>query len=592
MRRSNRSPREMSLSILTGFAVFASIAASPGTSAANWPTDPNANVPICVAADDQIHPEMISDRAGGAIIAWTDRRNKLTTDFDIYAQRVLPSGVVHPSWPANGRAICTAGFSQTNLKVVEDGAEGAIVLWTDSRSGHGLVQFDIYAHHVLADGSVDPAWPANGVAVCVADSTQFQILAASDGEGGALVCWTDLRTLANRDIYAAHILSTGTLDPSWPANGLAVCTAPGDQTGWSMVSDPSDAVIVVWDDSRSGASDIYAQRILPTGVVDPTWPVNGAPVNAYAGSQVTPDAAPDGAGGAFVAWVDNRGASADVYSAHLLATGVLDPSWPVNGRPLCTASGHQRHVAVTEAAPGEAIVVWTDQRWGSFSDIYAQRVTGPGGAWPIDGTALCTAYNDQSLPSLASDELGGVIVAWQDHRVSGSDIYALHLTATGEVDADWPLDGRALSTAVGSQQEAKIIADGSGGAIVTWYDGRPGGLVSDIYAQSVRPDGQLSGAVVDVPAQVGLDFVLESIHPNPSRGTPLTVRFSLGTNERVCVELVDLAGRRVSAHDMGVLGPGRHAIELAPTSRIPAGLYFVRVLAGSSSLSRSAVILE
>jgi hypothetical protein len=588
MHRTDFRPRARCLAAVTALAILALTTACPEPAAADWPSDPTVNLPVCIQPNMQQSQEMVTDRAGGAIIAWTDMRDGVS--FDIYAQRVLASGLVDPGWPANGRAICTAIGNQGNLRLVEDGAGGAILIWTDARNGPAL---DLYAHHLLPSGAVDPAWPTNGLAVCTADSTQYQIRPVSDGAGGALVCWTDRRSLTNNDIYAAHILGNGTMDPAWPVSGLAVCTAIGDQTDWAMVRGAGNAAIVVWNDNRSGSYDIYAQRVLPTGTVDPSWPVDGAPVSAYPGNQQIPDAASDGAGGVFVAWLDYRsGATADIYSAHMLAAGVLDLTWPPNGQPLCTAGGDQLQVRMIATAPGEAIVAWMDQRTGPY-DIYAQRVAGPTGSWPSDGQALCTAGGEQRNPSLASDGSGGVLVSWHDSRNGGAlDIFAHHLLASGDVDGVWPINGRALSTAARTQQEPRIVADGSGGGIVSWFDFRIGLGTSDIFAQRVQANGQLGGTVVDVPAQTGLEFVLESIHPNPSRGGPLTVRFSLGTSERVTVELVDLAGRRMSAQDMGLLGPGRHAIELAPAGRIPAGLYFVRVLAGSSSRSHSAVILE
>src|SRR5260221_3534997 len=56
--------------------------------------------------------------------------------------------------------------------------------------------------------------------------------------------------------------------------------------------------------------------------------------------------------------------------------------------------------------------------------------------------------------------------------------------------ADWPSDPTvnvALSTAAGGESYPTIAPDGSGGAIVTWGDGRNG--KTDIYAQRVNAAG-------------------------------------------------------------------------------------------------------
>jgi len=41
---------------------------------AQWSTDPNINNTICTAVNEQSAPAIVSDGAGGAIIAWQDSR--------------------------------------------------------------------------------------------------------------------------------------------------------------------------------------------------------------------------------------------------------------------------------------------------------------------------------------------------------------------------------------------------------------------------------------------------------------------------------------------------------------------------------------
>src|SRR5262249_61536533 len=121
---------------------------------------------------------------------------------DMYAQRVLASGAVDPAWPANGRALCSAAGHQVNPEIVADGAGGAIVAWQDTRSDPS----DIYAQHVRASGTVDPAWPADGRALCSAANAQANPAIVADGAGGAIVTWEDARRGIARGIYAQHVL--------------------------------------------------------------------------------------------------------------------------------------------------------------------------------------------------------------------------------------------------------------------------------------------------------------------------------------------------------------------------------------------------
>jgi hypothetical protein len=157
-------------------------------------------VRICGAVDQQQYPMIASDGAGGAIIAWADFRNGLKND--VYAQRVNAKGVVQ--WAPDGVPL-TAGANVWETKIVSDGAGGAIVAWIDYRGGPAA---DIYAQHVLASGIVDARWPANGAALCTAAGQQDFLAIVSDGTGGAILAWEDHRG-ANWDIYAGRVSPAG-----------------------------------------------------------------------------------------------------------------------------------------------------------------------------------------------------------------------------------------------------------------------------------------------------------------------------------------------------------------------------------------------
>ena len=114
---------------------------------------------------------------------------------------------------------------------------------------------------------------------------------------------------------------------------------------------------------------------------------------------------------------------------------------------------------------------------------------------------MCTASASQTHSVVTTDGARGAIVAWQDLRFSRVNIFAQHVLASGEVDAAWPNDGRALLSdplamagAEGGQSSPVIVADGAGGAIVAWLDQRSSVSDVDIFAQHV-----LASGVVDPP---------------------------------------------------------------------------------------------
>ncbi len=450
----------------------------------SWPPD---GLALCAAAGDQRFPALVADGIGGAIVCWMDHR--AGSHFDIYAQHVLAGGMADPAWPADGSPLCVAANEQQFPVITSDGAGGAIVAWGDFRSS--IANADIYAQRVLASGAADPAWPVNGLPVCVGTYDDPHPAITSDGAGGAIVTWPDGRH--SFDIYAQHVLPSGAVDPAWPTNGRALCAAPDNQLYPRVVSDGLGGAIVCWMDYRGGAGYVtYAQRILASGATDPAWPADGRALSTAAGDQLYPQMVPDDAGGAIVCWKDHRSGQYDIYAQRVLAAGAVDPAWPANGRAVCTAVNDQHDPTLVEDGAGGAIVAWMDVRSGAGSDIYAQRVLPSGSvdaAWPVDGRALCTGTGAQ-YPAIASDGAGGGIVTWVDFRSGLSanpDIYAQHILSSGDIPAI-PVVPMALTL-------PGMLNLRSLGRWVTAYLEPPAGFdASAIDVGSVQFHGDLAGS--------------------------------------------------------------------------------------------------
>jgi hypothetical protein len=467
-------------------------------------------VPVSVAASGHFHPTIISDGAGGAIFVWHD--NRRGGGFDIYAQRVDASGL--PLWPAGGIAMCTAANEQSEPAIVSDGVGGAIVAWQDYRSG---VYPDIYAQRVNASGA--PQWPADGVALCTADNPQAFPVIVSDGAGGAIVTWADARNGTNSDIYARRVDASGT--PQWADNGIAISSAANNQRYPAIVADGSGGAIITWSDARSGNNaDIYAQRVSASGAS--RWTADGVAVCTAADKQQYPSIVSDGVGGAIITWSDDRsGTNTDIYAQRMNTSG--SAQWLTDGVALCATAGDQNYPKVTSDGAGGAIAAWSDYRSGN-SDIYAQWVNASGTPRWGDGAALCTAVNNQEAPAIVSDGAGGAIVAWHDARRGSADvdIYVQRVNTSGI--PLWETDGVAACNATNTQQYPAIISAEIGGAIITCQDGR-NGANGDFYAWHVAdprstgtqsaPAPRPSSTRVSATQAVAHDANHPSMHPRP-----------------------------------------------------------------------------
>ena len=85
-----------------------------------------------------------------------------------------------------------------------------------------------------------------------------------------------------------------------------------------------------------------------------------------------------------------------------------------------------------------------------------------------------------SLPNLqrvavASDGAGGAFVFWEQLREPEVDIavVAMHVLADGTFAPSWPAHGLAIAATPGDEQSPTAIADGAGGAFVTWQTVSP-----------------------------------------------------------------------------------------------------------------------
>jgi hypothetical protein len=371
---------------------------------------------LCSAAGDQEFVTIASDGAGGAIVAWQDRR---TAVLNIYAQRVNALGVAQ--WTANGVVVCAAAGHQYIPAIVSDGAGGAIVAWYDARN----FNLDIYVQRMNASGVAQ--WTADGVALCTAVGSQYYPQIVSDGAGGAIVTWQDDRAAPlGPDIYARRVNAAGVAQ--WTANGVALSTQTDDQSYPSLVPDGAGGAIVAWLDYRSSGPGIYAQRVDALGAVQ--WPGDGVALGTTAGEPYPPAIMSDGAGGAIATWNEVY-VDTTIHAQWVDGAGAVQ--WGANGSGLCTAVNDRLYPAIAPDGAGGAIVAWTDYRNGNpNSDIYAQRVN-PSGTpqWVADGDTVCTAPGHQGNSLIVSDGAGGAIVTWSDHRSGNSDIYALRIGPGG-----------------------------------------------------------------------------------------------------------------------------------------------------------------
>lgn len=188
-----------------------------------------------------------------------------------------------------------------------------------------------------------------------------------------------------------------------------------------------------------------------------------------------------------------------------------------------------------------------------------------------EGAAASFASSASSSPALVS-------VDWDVQNTTGT-LAAVYRTANG---ADW------TSVAI-------VQTDNAG--VAHYHDNAvtPG---SQYGYQLVVPTqlGEAFGGQTwvtvptsDVPPGGSLSFALDPVAPNPAVGR-FHASFTLPSADPARLELIDVAGRRIAAREVGSLGPGRHEIALADARQLAAGIYFVRLTQGGRVATRRVAV--
>jgi hypothetical protein len=387
---------------------------------------------------------------------------------------------------------------QFNNNVVVDSNDNSIFVWEDDRNV--WPDEDIFVQKFDPDGNA--MWGPSDVKVNQdsGKDTQERPAMAIDSNDNIIVVWDDDRDNGVPTIYAQKLDSNG--NALWGSSDIkAVQSNDNDPKMYPAVDVDSDGnAIVVWQDHRNGAPDnydIYAQKLDADG--NALWDSSDVKVNQNddSNSQTSPHVAVDSLGNAIVVWTDYRNSDNDVYAQKLDSDG--NALWGSSDIKVNqnTDSANQGSPSVVIDQDDYVIIVWTDYRNVTDTDIYAQKLDSDGAAqWGSEDVKVNQNSDsaDQSQPDVNIDQNGNAIVVWEDERNGGysnQSIYTQKLNSDG--NALWgDSDVRVNQDSTFEVREDGMIAvDSCGNAIIAWEDDRGGGIsYRHIYAQKLEPPSQ------------------------------------------------------------------------------------------------------
>ena len=518
--------------------------------------------------------------------------------------RVTAGGDTTRLWPSPGMFPATPGMNYRLLDAASDQAGGVIVLWQDYAGGWQRLR----AQRLVAPGVRAPGWPDSGAVVSDSLNTDFVRMVA-DGAGGAFAAWNEI--LADSGLTylrVQHVSATGGVAVP---GGARAFLAPGSRRAGCIIPDGGlGAFVVVADDralvSGTTGTDVYAQRV--DAALTRLWGDGGVAVCANPGSQSYPVAMLDGGGGAYVAWSDEAGAPAPpaVLSATRLdAAGKPATGWPAGGVPVRPGTAFQDLHLASDGAGG-ALLSSINVPLSYSGVLRVDRLHAAGlvdTLWhPSIHQALGAYTGSDNLPSaLVADGTGGAFLCWD-----GGNVLALRIGADGQAAPGWDPAGVVLDVPIpgGATYAVGVSAVPTmpGQAFVvfqlSWYYDMAHGCGYHevcynryLYGQYLLASGVVPPGAVGVGEPPLASFALAGPRPNPAAGS-LQVTFALPDAAPARLEVLDLAGRRVRAREVGALGAGNHVVDLSRGGALPPGVYLVRLTRGERSLVARAVVVR
>jgi hypothetical protein len=323
----------------------------------------------------------------------------------------------------------------------------------------------------------------NGVAIRQGIHTEWQRTICPGGDGAIIMVWSDTRT-GSRNVYAQKVDPAGNL--LWGENGTAVTQLPGRQEDPVAIEDGAGGAYIAWVDYRfDEEGDIFLQHVSADGqiLLDP----EGAALCRQPGKQLTISMATDSMGGVFVTWEDGRnGVDTDIYGTHIdAAHTIINPG---EGVPIIQVEGSQASKSIEYAGDHQALIIWVDERVVGAVDLYAQRITVE--MTPVfDVGGLPVAITDQLEAAPRTTFMHGdtALVVWQEGDYLSRVVYQL-VTAGGLLLPE----PAPVTNSTAPQLSPRLKRDQAGNVFIVWKDLRSDPVDGDYFAQKISTTGSIA----------------------------------------------------------------------------------------------------
>ena len=359
----------------------------------------------------------------------------------LFAFSPVPSA--QAGWTGAQRLTWTAGASEMPAVAIDSG-DGIHVVWQDLTSGIA----EICYKRSLSGGAT---WSAIKTLTWNSGASEYPAIAA-DSSNRIHVVWQD-DTPGNAEIYYMKSEDRGT---TWGAARRLTWEYGASQRP-AIAVDSSDRIHVVWQDDKSGTTEIYYKGSTDGGA---SWS-SAKRLTWTSGISEYPALAVGSGTNIYVVWHDDTPGTQEIYFKGSTDGGA---TWN-SARRLTWASSDCWTPAIVKGSGNALHVFW------SQDDIFTKKSTDGGASWSSAKMLTWNEEGDKS-PVAAVDSANTIHMMWRrDYAYDEYDIFYRKSTDGGStwsyaVDMTHsypaPLNGRSCGPA--------IAVDSTDTIYFVWYD--------------------------------------------------------------------------------------------------------------------------
>lgn len=433
----------------------------------------------------------------------------------------------------------------------------------------GVMQHDVEIKRFLSNGDKDPQFGQNGT-VILNDAQGFCSAGALQADGKIIVVY-GVNAPNTKTLKIVRLMPDGSIDNGFGTNGYTTLNNVGIV---EILSDHVHALsngdIVFVGGADFGTNEIIAVKLKSNGAVDAGFGQNGVlhlPTDEWVDkirtSLLSPNRIIIAASGQYSNWLT-------LYS--IFENGVKDPSFGVNGKKKLEASEYTIIGGVVAMPDGKIALASSPGQQNGINQVTLTKLNQNGdldGSFATNGTAKIAMQEPTLATGLALQSDGKFLIGGMSGLGDGEDYIVIRIKPNGNINTSFGNNGIAKTYDIAGNHCATTLALQPNGQLLiggfsTYGEASMARYITENANGAKETDGPIVGILVS---------------PNPTKYQS-QVNFLLAEGSLTTLTLLDVSGKMLWENK--AYRPQGQNHEMLPMEGLPAGLYFLKIMASGS----------